>query len=291
VQIAIIISRIRAEEKLLLNAFDKHGLKPDVINDNELVLSPTASDPSWSQYDLVLQRSLSTTRGLYTLAILESWGVPTLNTFDVSKTCADKVLTTIALTKADIPQPPVRIAYTQEAALKAMEDLGYPVTLKPTLGSWGRLLSKINDRDAAEAILEHRHTLGNFPYHVHYIQAYVDKQGRDIRAFVLGDRTMCAIYRNSTHWITNTARGGITTNCPISQELELICRKAAHAVGGGMLAIDLFETDAGLVVNEINHTMEFRNSIEPTGVDIPAEMVDFVKHYVEMQRLRQEPTR
>jgi [lysine-biosynthesis-protein LysW]--L-2-aminoadipate ligase len=47
-------------------------------------------------------------------------------------------------------------------------------------------------------------------------------------------------------------------------------------MGDGLLAIDLFETDEGLTVNEVNHTMEFRNSIDTTGVDIPARMVDYV---------------
>lgn len=289
-QIAVILSRIRAEEKLLLAAFSKHGLSPEVINDSDLVLSPTAPGSGWAKYDLVLQRSLSTTRGLYTSSVLESWGVPILNTYDVSNTCADKLLTTIALAKASVPQPQVRVAYTQEMALQAMEELGFPVALKPTLGSWGRLIAKINDRDAAEAILEHRHTLGGFPYHVHYIQRYIPKPGRDIRAFVLGDRTIGAIYRTSPHWITNTARGGIASKCPVSPEIDRICRMAAQAVGGGILAIDLFETDEGLLVNEINHTMEFRNSIEPTGVDIPGEMVNYALQWIQERQSLQEPT-
>jgi [lysine-biosynthesis-protein LysW]--L-2-aminoadipate ligase len=289
-QIAIILSRVRAEEKSILAAFNQHGLRPDVINDSELVLAPSDPDPGWLHYDLVLQRSLSTTRGLYTSSVLESWGVPILNTYEVSNTCADKLLTTIALARAGVPQPQARVAYTQEMALQAMEELGFPVALKPTLGSWGRLIAKINDRDAAEAILEHRHTLGGFTYHVHYIQAYIHKPGRDIRAFVLGDRTIAAIYRTSPHWITNTARGGVASNCPVSPEIDRICRMAAQAVGGGILAIDLFETDEGLLVNEINHTMEFRNSIEPTGVDIPGEMVNYALHWIQERQLLQEPT-
>jgi [lysine-biosynthesis-protein LysW]--L-2-aminoadipate ligase len=148
--------------------------------------------------------------------------------------------------------------------------------LKPVTGSWGRLLARVNDRDSAEAILEHRQTLGGYNHHTYYVQSYVEKPGRDIRAFVIGDRTICAIYRTSAHWVTNTARGGEASNCPVTAELDDICQRAAQAVGGGILAIDLLETpEGGLVVNEINHTMEFRNSSAPTGVDIPAEVVRY----------------
>jgi [lysine-biosynthesis-protein LysW]--L-2-aminoadipate ligase len=168
------------------------------------------------------------------------------------------------------------VAYTPEAALQAIERLGYPVVLKPAVGSWGRLLSKVNDRDAAEALLEHKETLGSYHHSTYYIQEYVEKRGRDIRSFVVGDETICAIYRTSQHWITNTARGGIASNCPVTPELHEISIRAAKAVGGGIVAIDIFETPDGLTVNEVNYTMEFRNSIDTTGVDIPAKVVDYI---------------
>ena len=168
------------------------------------------------------------------------------------------------------------VAHTPESALQAIERLGYPVVLKPAVGSWGRLLSKVNDREAAEAILEHKETLGSYHHSIFYIQKYVEKHGRDIRSFVVGDETICAIYRTSPHWITNTARGGVATNCPVTREVNDISVRAAKAVGGGVVAIDLFETPDGLMVNEVNYTMEFRNSIDTTGVDIPAKVVDYV---------------
>jgi [lysine-biosynthesis-protein LysW]--L-2-aminoadipate ligase len=154
--------------------------------------------------------------------------------------------------------------------------MGYPVVLKPVVGSWGRLLSKINDRDAAEAILEHKETLGSYQHSVFYIQEYIQKPGRDIRAFVVGDQTICAIYRSSAHWITNTARGGSGENCPVTPELNEICSAAARAVGGGVLAVDVFEDpQRGYLVNEINHTMEFHTLAPTTHVDIAAIIVDY----------------
>jgi [lysine-biosynthesis-protein LysW]--L-2-aminoadipate ligase len=169
------------------------------------------------------------------------------------------------------------MAFSREAALEAMDEMGYPVVLKPTVGSWGRLLCKINDREAAEAILEHKVVLGGYQHSIFYIQEYIDKPGRDIRSFVVGDETIGAIYRSSEHWITNTARGGIASNCPVTPRLDALSLASAEAVGGGILAVDILETkDGQFLVNEINHTTEFRNSIHTTGVDIPGRIVDYV---------------
>jgi len=208
--------------------------------------------------------------------MLEAAGSVVINRYHTANTCADKLLTTVALQEARVPQPKVRVAFTTESAIKAIEEMGYPVILKPVIGSWGRLLARINDRDAAEAVLEHKEVLGSYQHSIIYIQEMVRKPGRDIRAFVVGDECICAIYRNSPHWITNTARGGQASNCPVTPELNALCVAAAKAVGGGVLAVDVLEDpDRGFLVNEINHTMEFRNSIAPTSVDIPGRVVDY----------------
>ncbi len=282
-RVGIIISHVRPEEKLLISAFQARGIEPDIISDREIDLEITAGPEQttpegvpWSSYDVIMERSVSTSRGLYMLAILGSWGINAINRYETASTCADKFLTTIALTKAGIPQPTARTAFDPDTALQAIEKIHYPAVLKPVTGSWGRLLARVNDVEAAEAIIEHRQTLGDYQHHVYYVQQYVNKPGRDIRAFVIGDRTICAIYRDSEHWITNTARGGKASNCPVTPELNELCVKAAQAVGGGIVAIDVFEDpERGFSVNEINHTMEFRNSSAPTGVDIAAEVVNY----------------
>ncbi len=235
-------------------------------------------DPApWCQYDAILERSISYTSGLYALRVLNAWGVPTVNTVSVAEACGDKLTTSAVLSRANLPQPHNVIAFTPEAALEAIEEMGYPVVLKPVVGSWGRLLAKINDRDAAEAILEHKAVLGSVQHSVFYIQEYIKKPGRDIRAFVIGDRLVTAIYRKSPHWITNTARGGEGEICQITPELEEICSKAAKAVGGGVLAVDVIEhPDRGYLVNEINHTMEFHTTQPVTGIDIADMMVGYV---------------
>ena len=182
----------------------------------------------------------------------------------------------MALVNHHVPTPKARIAFTVESALQAIEDLGYPVVLKPNIGSWGRLIARVNDRQAAEAILEHKEILGSFHHSIFYIQEYVEKPNRDIRSFVIDGETICAIYRYSEHWKTNTALGGKAVNCPVDAEVRDLSERAAEAVGGGVLAIDLMETSDGMTVNEVNYTMEFRNSSAPTGVDIPERIVDYL---------------
>ena len=281
-RIGLLVTHIRPEEKLLLAAFAARGVTPEVILDRDLIFDLTAGPeqlaPSglpWAAYDVILERCVSTSRGTYALAVLNAWGIRTINNHQTAVTCGDKLLTTLALARAGVPQPRALAAFTEETSVAAIEELGYPVVLKPVTGSWGRLLARITDRDAAESVLEHRFTLGDWTQHTVYAQQFVEKQGRDIRAFVVGDRTICAIYRTSPHWITNTARGGVASNCPVTDELNELCVRAAQGVGGGVLALDVFETPDGLAVNEINHTMEFRNSSAPTGVDIAAAVVEY----------------
>jgi len=272
-RIAVLASRVRAEEKLIFTELDRRGIDYVKIDDREQIFDLHQRE---YPFDLVLERCIQHSRALYMLKIFNDAGVPTVNTYHVANTCGDKFLTTQALVHAGVPTPANLLAFTPESALEAIEKLGYPVVLKPVVGSWGRMVSKINDRDAAEAVLEHRDVLGNYQHSIYYIQELINKPGRDIRSFVVGDECIAAIYRTSEHWITNTARGGQASNCPITPELADLSVRAANAVGGGVVAIDLLETQDGrILVNEVNYTMEFRNSIDTTGVNIPARIVDY----------------
>jgi [lysine-biosynthesis-protein LysW]--L-2-aminoadipate ligase len=273
--IGILLSRIRVEEKMLLASLEHKHIAYERIDDSTANFDLSDRSP-WTRFDAVLERSVSFARGLYATQILNAWGIPTVNMSHVAMICGDKLATSAALAQAGIPQPRIKVAFTPEAALAAIEELGYPVVLKPVVGSWGRLLSKINDRDAAEAVLEHKETLGSYQHSVFYIQEYIQKPGRDIRAMVVGDQTVCAMYRHSSHWITNTARGGQGEVCPVTSELNDLCVATARAVGGGVLAVDVLEDpQRGFLVNEVNHTMEFHTLAPATGVDIPGIMVDY----------------
>jgi [lysine-biosynthesis-protein LysW]--L-2-aminoadipate ligase len=278
---------MRVEEKQLSESLRQRAITFDIIDDGELLLDLSRQDEQWQAYDAVLCRSMSQTRALAVLHILEHWGVRVYNSATVTATCNDKLLTTLALLRAGIQTPHTLLAFDPQVTIHGIEILGYPVVLKPITGSWGRLLARINDRDAAEAVLEHQETLGSYQHQVHYVQEHIAKPQRDIRAFVVGDRTICAIYRTSEHWVTNTARGAVASNCPVTHELDRLCVRAARSVGGGILAIDVLEDpQRGLLINEINATMEFRNSIAPTGVDIPNEMLDYILSGVRQEAVR-----
>ena len=273
-KVGFLHSILRVEEKFLIDEFrTRPGVELEKIDDRERFFDLHKNDFG---FDVVIERCINHSRAVHALKIFNDFGIPTVNTFEVAETCGSKFLTTQALIKTRVPTPKCYMAFTPESALAAMEELGYPCVIKPNTGSWGRLISKINDRDAAEAILEHKQILGSYHHSIFYIQEYIEKPGRDVRSFVVGDRCIAAVYRYSPHWITNTARGGKTENCPITDELHDLSVRAAKAVGGGVVAIDLFETPAGLSVNEVNYTMEFRNSITVTGVNIPAKVVDYV---------------
>ncbi|MCX7680766.1 MAG: lysine biosynthesis protein LysX [Anaerolineae bacterium] len=282
-KVGILCSRVRVEEKLLFEALEKRGVEYERLDTRDVALD--LSDHALDGYDVVLVRCVSHSQAYYLTRWLEHVGVPAVSSHSTVATCGDKLLTSAVLQEAGVPIPRTVVAFTPEAALEAIESLGYPVVLKPVYGSWGRLLARVNDRYAAEALLEHKTTLGGYQHSIFYIQEYVEKPGRDIRSFVVGDQTVAAIYRNSSHWITNTARGGEATNCPITPEIDRLSRAAAQAVGGGVLAIDILEApDGRLLVSEVNHTPEFRNSIAPTGVDIPGKIVDYVVEVATMSK-------
>ena len=272
-KVGFLHSLIRFEEKQLLAEFRRRKDVDLIELDDRQLCFDLETTP---RIDVAFERCISHSRSLYSLQLLELAGVPCINQAEVARICGDKIESSIALAKHGIAQPQLRVAFTESQALAAIEELGYPVVLKPVIGSWGRLLSLINDRAAAETVLEHKQVLGSYQHSIFYIQEYIEKRGRDIRTFVVGDQCIAGIYRESSHWITNTARGAVAVNCPITDEIAEISLAAATAVGGGILAIDLFESPRGLLVNEVNYTMEFRNSIAPTGVDIPAKMVDYV---------------
>lgn len=273
-RIAVVYDRLRPEEKMLFDAFDALGVPFEKLYAPQLVCDFSALS-KLPQFEVVLERCVSQTRGLAVSRIFTALGARVLNAPEVIEVCGDKLATNAALASAGVPTPRTGVAFDAKTAFALAEDFGYPVVLKPTVGSWGRMVSKLSDRDALEAVLEHKETLGGPQHKIFYLQEFVQKPGRDIRAFVVGGEVMAAIYRSSEHWVTNTARGAVATNCPLYDDLSRTALAAARAVGGGVVAVDLLESESGLLVNEVNHTMEFRNSVSTTGVDIPAKVVAY----------------
>jgi [lysine-biosynthesis-protein LysW]---L-2-aminoadipate ligase len=271
--LALIYDRVREDEKMLFAALDGLGVAYDKVYAPHLSFDFHGSAPAWK---VVIERCVSQSRGYAIAASLEAWGVEVVNPSFVIANCGDKLVTNALLCKHGIPTPRTQVAFDSEKTLEVMDATGYPIIMKPPVGSWGRLLSKINDRDAAETVLEHKEVLGGYQHQIFYMQEIIDKPERDIRAFVASGVCIAAIYRNSAHWITNTARGGKAENCPVTPELASLAEASAKAVGGAVVAVDLVEDPKrGLLVIEVNHTMEFKNSVSTTGVDIPRKIAEY----------------
>jgi len=272
-RVGVVYDRLRPEERMLFEAFERAGVPFAQIYAPHQVVD--FSDLAPSPYAVVVERCLSQTRGLALSRVYSAAGAEVVNRPEVIEVCGDKLATNAALARHGVPAPRTGVAFDVEQVLELCERFGYPVVLKPVVGSWGRMVSKLSDRDAVEAVLEHKEVLGGPQHKVFYVQEYIRKPGRDIRAFVVGDDVVAAIYRSSEHWITNTARGGSASNCPLTDALVAPTLAAAAAVGGGVLAVDLVESGRGLLGVEVNHTMEFRNSVSTTGVDIPLRVVRY----------------
>ena len=264
---------IRPEEKWILEAAANRGIPVERLHDEEITFPLVRNG---FKADLVLNRSVSHSRSLYALRFFEHYGVPTVNPWEVVNLCGDKVLSSLRLAEAGIPTPRTVVALTPEAALKALDEIGYPAVLKPPVGSWGRLMAKVDDREEAEQIIEHKTALGSSMHSIFYVQEYIQKPDRDLRAFVVGDEVVAAMYRSSPDWRTNASRGATAEPVAPTFELEELALRAAEAMGGGVLAVDLMESPSGLVVHEVNPTPEFKALTGATGVDVADRILDYV---------------
>ncbi len=274
-RVGLLHTIVRREEKLLRSELELRGAEVVMIPDRQFSCH-TAKLDDLEAVDVLLCRSMSQWRNVYAAHLWATAGVPCVNPATVIDACGDKLRTTLSLQQHNVPHIPAGVAFTSEAALELKDSLGYPLVVKPLQGSWGRLIGKINDRDAAETILDHKEAIGSAPHSAIYVQAFVDKGPRDIRAFVIGSQCVAAIFRTGEHWKTNTALGATASGCEVTNDMADISLRAAKAMGGGALAVDLFEGADGYLVNEVNGTMEFKNSIEPTGVNIPGLLAEYV---------------
>ncbi|MDV7350584.1 lysine biosynthesis protein LysX [Halorubrum distributum] len=288
-RVGILYSRIRKDEKLLLNELRERGHEVEKIDVRKERFGLESTTAAVDDLDIVVDRCLSTSRSLYATRFLDSYGVPVVNAPETGDVCADKAKNSLALAEADIPTPATEVAFTTDAALEAIESFGYPCVLKPVTGSWGRLMAKIDSQNAAEAILEHKETLGHYEHKVFYVQEFVDKPGRDVRVLAVDGEPVAAMTRSSDHWLTNAAKGGETESFDLDERATELVEKASDAVGGGMLGVDLMEVGVGAdadaaegaaddyTVHEVNHTVEFKALDAATDVDVPARVVDWLE--------------
>ena len=276
-KLAITFDRLRWEEKALKEEADALGVQASLVDAKGLTF-----DLSWrgdgDLGDVVLQRCISHYRSLFLARMLEGQGYDVVNSYRVAETCGNKLATTLVLSRAGIPTPRTVVALSSEMAERAAEDLGYPVVLKPFTGSWGRLVSVAPDRATLQALVELREELPNPIEHMYYLQEFVKRPPRDIRAVVAGDEIVACVYRYAPEgeWRTNVARGGTSKAFAPEPELTEIILKAAAAAGGGVLGVDAMESPNGHVVHEINNTVEFKGAQSAVDHSIPKKIVEYV---------------
>jgi [lysine-biosynthesis-protein LysW]--L-2-aminoadipate ligase len=286
--VGILYSRIRKDEKLLLSELRErdHDVTKIDVRKQRFGLSEPPAD--FEGVDILVDRCLATSRSLYATDFADAYGIPVVNNGETAEVCADKVKNSIALEQAGVPTPTTEVAFTKDAAMEIIEDFGYPCVIKPVIGSWGRLMAKLDSESAAEAVLEHKEVLGHYEHKVFYIQEFVEKPGRDIRVLATDGEPVAAMVRSSDHWLTNAAKGADTAEFELDDDARRLVQEASDAVGGGLLGVDLMETGVdedgnptGYTVHEVNHNVEFKALNGVTDVDVPARVVDWLETKVE----------
>ncbi|GGT19613.1 lysine biosynthesis enzyme LysX [Streptomyces purpureus] len=273
-RIAVLASRIGADEKRLFDAFDRRGVPFEHVDTRRQWFLAGQRDLPWS---LALNREIGQVRAAYAARCLASVGVDVVNSADATEVCGDKWRTTLALEAAWVPTPRTALGLTPQAALTALDSIGYPALIKPLVGSWGRLVAHLPDRAAAEGVLEYAAALSGPQSHLGYVQELIDKPGRDIRVIVVGGQVLGAVYRTSESLRTNVALGGQVRPCEVTPEITKLSLDAAAAVGADIAGVDLIEDLEGrLLVLEVNHRVEFTGFQSALGdqVDVADLIVD-----------------
>ena len=294
-RVGILYSRIRRDEKLLLSELRERDHEVEKIDVRKLRLSISEPPEQFETVDILVDRCMATSRSLYATQFAEAYGIPVVNSAETAEICANKVKNSLALERAGVPTPATEVAFTKDAALEIVEDFGYPCVLKPVIGSWGRLMAKIDSRSAAEAIFEHKETLGHYEHKIFYIQEFVEKPDRDIRVLALDGEPVAAMVRFSDHWLTNAAKGAETDTFGLDDEARDLVARASEAVGGGLLGVDLMEREgsrsdpessgqaaretesSSYTVHEVNHNVEYKALDDATDVDVPSRVVDWLE--------------
>lgn len=280
-RMGIMLSRIRMDEKALIAEANLRGVEVVPLDNKALVFE---LEHRHLDLDMVLERCADHHRAVYALTVLESWGIPTVNSQAVVEIYGNRLLTSLVLKEKDVPMPEIRVAFTPDSALEAMEDLGYPVVLKPVEGPEGQLISRIQDKYTARTVLEHKRILGAYHHSIFFVQKYIEMPGYDIRAYVVGDQTVAAVSVLTDHWISPITDGGLVADYPVSEALNELAVRAAQAVGGGIMTVDLIQTKDAWYVVDIGPASGLTEASKVTGVNISGHLMDYVLKTVQEGR-------
>jgi RimK family alpha-L-glutamate ligase len=206
----------------------------------------------------------------------EDAGIRVVNSPRAIERSVDKFYTSALLQQAGLATPDTVVCERSEDAIAAFRDMG-DVIVKPLFGSMGLGMVRVHDEEIAWRVFRALDAIRG----VYYLQRTIDHGGRDVRAFVVGDRVIGAIERRSTdggpQWRTNYSRGGAVRPLALSSAWTDMAVRAARAVGADYAGVDLLPADDGTVYTlEVNAIPGWRGLHEATGVDVAAAIVDFV---------------
>ena len=281
-KVCIVFDRLRAEEKMLQKEASELGHDALMLDAKITQINTDSKKEDFDLGDVVLERCVSYFRGLHFTSSLEFMDIPVLNKFEVANICGNKMFMTLLLKKNNIPTPKTYFSFSSESAAENLEKVGFPLVIKPVIGSWGRGVMPLKDKDTMEAVFEIRDITDSPHDRIYYLQELIQRPPRDIRVITVGDEPIAAMYRKSSGGFkTNIALGADPELCEITKEMEDMAAKASKAMGGGILGIDMMEDDKkGLVVHEVNNTVEFKGLSRVAQRNIPKEMVEFALNYV-----------
>lgn len=281
-KVCIVFDRLRAEEKMLKKEASELGHDALMLDAKITQVNTDSKKEDFDLGDVVLERCVSYFRGLHFTASLEFMDIPVLNKFEVANICGNKMFMTLLLKKNNIPTPKTYFSFSSESAAENLDKVGFPLVIKPVIGSWGRGVMQLKDKDAMEAVFEIRDITDSPHDRIYYLQELIQRPPRDIRVITVGDEPIAAMYRKSSGGFkTNIALGADPELCEITKEMEDMAAKASKAMGGGILGIDMMEDEErGLVVHEVNNTVEFKGLARVAQRNIPKEMIEFALNYV-----------
>ncbi len=275
-KVSMLFDIMRWEERSILKAFQDRNIEVMPLNVKELNLD--LSNNTYDFGDISLQRSTGYYRNLHSTAYVEMTGHRIVNNFNSTVITGNKMFTSLILSKNGIKIPKTFVSFTNEKFLESFKkDFNNRAVTKPVTGSWGRMISLLNDYYAAMDVSEYKEYM--YPlYQVNYTQEYINDFGRDLRIFVVNDQVIAGIYRykSGEDWRTNTALGGRAEPVKISDEISEIAVKVSESLGNGIYGIDILESKDGYYVNEVNGNTEFKNTVPVTGIDIPGYIADYL---------------
>jgi [lysine-biosynthesis-protein LysW]---L-2-aminoadipate ligase len=265
--VALLAERLRVEERQIAEAFKAKGISSNLIKPASLAMN--LNDAAAPIADLVIDRAVTTRDTSSLLTLLGSNDATIVNRPATSRLLADRMALMRHLIIAGLPVPQTRIAFGEESALNVIDELGYPVVIKTLDVSPGFPSAFVDDRDSAEAIVEHRIVLGHDQTTL--IQGFQKSEhGRSLRAVVVGSEVVAFDARPHDGWRPDPTGDYVNTDDVASDAREL-ANAAISRVGTGVYAILIIETADGPVITGLENLVTFRHLAEQ-GIN-PAEMI------------------